>query len=269
MSYGVSPVSLSSFKSSAMTCRIRRQAASALLLAALLGPCLPGAAAAQEPTSGWTVGVAGAAVSRYIWRGELLDRAALQPDVSLAHGAFTVGVWSSWGLYGNDALDGRTFKEIDTYVSWVRDLRPGELTLNATDYYFPGPGDPGRFSNFGGVVNGQATGAHTVEVGAAFAPSVVPLTFMVAWNVYNDPDHSLFAQVSSQVSLPFVDLDGDIGFLLNDSPHYYGNRAGHAMDYTLRATRTFSIGTLKPYVSAAVVRSVVVDGTYGVFAVGF
>jgi hypothetical protein len=250
--------------------RIRSQAMRALMLAAILSPGCPGVAAAQaEPSRGWTLNVDGALVSRYIWRGELLDEADLQPDVHVADQRFTVGVWSAWGVRRDDNLGGRTYKEVDTYVSWDREFRGGELMLTGTDYYFPGPGDTGRFTNFGGVVNGRSTGAHTDEIAAQYTPSAVPVTCMVAWNAYNDPDHSLFAELSSRVSLRFVRLDGDIGFLLNDSPHYYHRLAGHAMEYALRATHSFSLRSLEPYVSAAVVRSAVMGRTYGVFAIGF
>lgn len=243
-----------------------------LLLAALLSLCVPGAAVAQtKGATSWSLGVGGEVVSRYIWRGELLDGADVQPDIHVEHGDLTIGVWSAWGLYTRDDLGGRTYKEMDTYVSWDQGFDVGDLILTGTDYYFPGPGDSGRFTNFGGVVNGQATGAHTDEISAEFDPRVVPLTVMVAWNAYNDPDHALFARVGSDVTVPLVaiGLHGDIGFLLKDSPNYYGSLAGHAMDYTLRATRSFSLGGLHPHVSAAVVRAPAVGGTYGVFAIGF
>jgi hypothetical protein len=250
--------------------RNRSQAVRALMLAAILSPGCPGVAAAQaEPSGGWTVTVEGALVSRYIWRGEVLDRANLQPDVHVSDRTVTIGVWSAWGVERNPDLNGRDYEEIDTYLSWDREFGAGELTLTGTDYYFPGPGDTGRFTNFGGVVNGQSTGAHTEEIAGQFTPSAVPVTCMVAWNAYNDPDHSLFAELSSQVSLRFVRLDGDIAFLLKDSPRFYHNLAGQAMEYALRATHSFSLRSFEPYVSAAVVRSAVVGRTYGVFAIGF
>lgn len=260
-----------------MTHRILNSAGRALLFAALLSPFLPGMAAAQADSgSGWGVGVSGEIVSRYLWRGLLLDRGGIQPDVYVEHGNLTVGVWSAWGLWKNNDpesdLYGSTYQEIDTYLSWDQDVSVGTLTFTGTDYYYPMlPGDAGSFTNFKGVKNGEATGAHTVELAAEFAPNIVPLSVMVAWNAYNDPDHAVYAQVNGSVTVPVVniDLDGDIGFLLKDSPNYYGNLAGHAMEYTLKATRSFPLFGFEPYISAAVTRAPAMGTTYGIFAIGF
>lgn len=260
-----------------MTHRIPNSVGRVLLFAALLSPFVPGKVAAQTDSgSSWSVGVNGEIVSRYLWRGLLLDRGGIQPDVHVEHGNLTVGVWSAWGLWKNGDTEsdvyGSTYQEIDTYLSWDQGFGAGDLTLTGTDYYYPYlPGDAGSFSNFKGVKDGEATGAHTLELAAEFAPSAVPLSFMVAWNAYNDPDHALYAQVNGSVTVPVVDidLDGDIGFLLKDSPNYYGNLAGHAMEYTLKATRSFSIAGFEPYVSAAVTRAPAMGTTYGVFAIGF
>ena len=247
-----------------MTRWIRSPAVRALLLAASSSVWLPCRVAAQEAeASSWTFSVAGELVSRFIWRGlELHDKPSLQPEALLEYGSLSFGLWTSLPLGGS-------YKEVDIYVSWYRQFSAGELTVTGTDYFYPGqPGDFGDFFNYGGVVDGEATGAHTIELGAEFTPSVAPVTFMLAWNAYNDPDRSLFGQVSGDVSLPLFDLTGEFGFLLNDSPDYYGAGAWHATNYTVRASRSFPLGSLEPHVSVALIRSAIMDEYYWVFAVG-
>lgn len=236
----------------------------ALLLAALLTPCLPGTGAAQDDGPiAWSFGVGGEIVSQYVWRGLLLhDQPSIQPDLHVEHGNFSAGVWSSWPLKGD-------VNEIDTYLSWFQEVAAGEFGLTLTDYYYPHiNGDLGTFTNFDGVVDGEATGGHTLEIGAEFSPTAIPLTFTAAWNAYNDPDHALYGAVSGEVSVPSLfDLDGEIGLLLKDSPSYYGASAG-LMGLRVRATRSLTLGTLEPYVSIAYNRSTFLKENYWVFALG-
>jgi hypothetical protein len=237
----------------------------ALLFAALLMPLAPRAAAAQEDgPAGLSFGISGELVSQYVWRGlRLHDKPSLQPDVYVSKGELTLGVWSSWPLKGD-------VNEMDTYLSWDKELPAGDLSLTVTDYFLPYLGtDSGWFTNFDGVVNGEATGAHTVEFGAEFTPSAVPLTFMAAWNAYNDPDHALYGAVSSEVSVPMLfDLGGELGFLLKDSQDYYGGSAG-LFNVGVHATRSFTLGVVEPYVTVGYTRNAAVKENYWVFAVGF
>ncbi len=223
-----------------------------------------GGAAQEDAPAGWSFGVSGDIVSQYVWRGlRLHDHPSVQPDIHVEHGGFSAGVWSSWPLEGD-------VNEIDSYVSWSRDATAGAFGLTLTDYYYPYlQGDAGSFTNFGGVVDGEATGGHMLEIGAEFTPAALPLTFMVGWNAYNDPDHALYAAVSSEFSVPTLfDLDGAVGFLLGDSPNYYGADAG-LTNFMVRATRSISLGAFEPHVSAAYTRNAFLNENYWVFALGF
>ncbi|MEQ9401346.1 MAG: hypothetical protein RJQ04_19425 [Longimicrobiales bacterium] len=248
-----------------MTSTIRSSIGRALPLAAALTLGLPALAQAQdEEASGVTVGVAGEIVNQFVWRGLLLnDGLSLQPDVWLESGNLSFGVWSSIPLDGD-------FSEVDTYLSWYQELPVGELTLTAFDQFYPGEEDEfDDFGNFGGVEDGEPTGAHTVELVAEFSPTALPLDFMLGWNVWNDPDKALYARVGTGLSFPAFDLDGAIGFSLNDSPYYYGSEGGDVLDYVVSASRAFALGAFEPYASVTYVRSAVEDANYWVFALGF
>ncbi len=241
-----------------MTHRIPRPSARRmLLLAVVLSAVLPVAGAAQQASkkTPWTIGADGELVSQYVWRGLVLNsHPSIQPEVYLEHGNFDLGVWASYPFDGS-------YREIDTYLSWSHSFPAGELDLNAQDYYYP------QYSGFFDF--SQAAGGHTGELSGAFTPTAVPLTFTLAWNAYDDPDHSVFAKVSGEHSLDgIVDLDANIGFLLNNSPYYYGGSAGDVTNYTIKATRSFPLGRLSPHVSVALTRSALLRKTLWVFAVG-
>ncbi len=239
-----------------MTYRIRRSSGLGLLLAAALSACLPGNGAAQQDSSSspWSVGADGELVSQYVWRGLVLNnRVNVQPEVYVGYNNWTLGVWASWPFDGS-------YREIDSYLSYAYTMRPGELDLTLQDYYYP---ESGGFFDFS-----RATGAHTGELQASFSPSAAPVSVMLGWNVYDDPNHSLFGRVSGHVNLHVVKLQGDIGMLLNDSPYYYGGSGGTVTDYTIKATRGFSLGFGNPHVSVALTRSGLLHRTLWVFAIG-
>ena len=246
-----------------MTHWIQRSTGRAFLLVALFGVFAAAPLSGQEEEGpAWSVGFAGELTSQFIWRGlELHDGPSFQPDVWLERGNVAIGIWSSW------ALDGE-YHEVDTYISWYHELPVGELTLLATDYFYPK--EDFGFFEFGGVKDGEPTGGHTVELGAQFSPSALPLTFELGWNAYGDPDKALFGGVGTEFSIPMLfDVGAEAGFLLNDSPWYYEADAGQLLDYRVSVSRGLSLGNFEPYVSAAVVRSALMEKTYWVFAVGF
>jgi len=221
---------------------------------------LPGSAEAQDEEGGVTFGVNGEVVSQYVWRGFKLYGTSLQPDAWMSLGNLTVGVWSSIALEGD-------FNEFDYYVSWYSELPVGELTLTWQDYFYPeADGDLGDFFNF--ASGGE--GAHTVEILGEFSPTALPVTFLGGWNALNDPDHSAYGGVRTDISLPSFDLSAEVGMALNESPDYYGTEAGDIMYYGATVSRGLPvIGSLGPYVSASVIHSPIEDKTFWVFALGF
>ena len=224
------------------------------VLAAAFIPFAPSGASAQ-------VGIAGEVTSSYVWRGfEIDDAFQAQPDVWFDVGNLTFGAWSSWALNGDGS-------EIDLYVSLYKELPFGELNLSVTDYFYPqAEGDLSSFSNF----NGGGDGAHMRELGAEFTPTAAPLTFMVAWNAYNDPDNAAYGQVGTDFSLgDFADVHGEAGLLLTDSENYYGGSAGDITHFGVFLSRGLSLGEVAPYISTGFVRSEIEDSNYWIFAIGF
>ncbi len=68
-------------------------------------------------------------VSGYVWRGQNLGSAAIQPFASVSYEGIILGAWGSYGIA--DATD---TKELDLTLSYTT----GGLTLGVTDYWFSG-----------------------------------------------------------------------------------------------------------------------------------
>ncbi len=128
-------------------------------------------------------------VSRYIWRGvELAKSASIQPAFTASHGSFSVGTWASYSLSPQAA----GADEHDFWVSYGF----GRFSVTVTDYYFPGAANNDLF-DFSD--NGQ--GAHVLEAALGFdGGDDFPLAVLLAANVYNDPDNSLYLEFSWQTA---------------------------------------------------------------------
>ncbi len=90
---------------------------------------------AQEK-SPWTTGFD--LYSSYVWRGTKFGSGpALQPIVKYNKGGFTIGGWGSY------CFDTNVAAEADLFTSYAFALgEKSSLTLNLTDYYFPGETSP-------------------------------------------------------------------------------------------------------------------------------
>lgn len=64
-------------------------------------------------------------VSSYIWRGQDLGNAAIQPSVSLSYNGFSLGAWASYGVVESSE------KEIDLFLGYS----VGGFSIGVTDYF--------------------------------------------------------------------------------------------------------------------------------------
>lgn len=65
-------------------------------------------------------------VSNYIWRGQDLGGAAIQPSIGVSYKGLSLTAWGSYGLLDKDGT-----KEIDLTLAYTT----GGLTVGLTDYY--------------------------------------------------------------------------------------------------------------------------------------
>jgi hypothetical protein len=129
------------------------------------------------------------AFSRYVWRGQYLDRRAVfEPGVSITANGLTVGYWSNWGVTSNDPINSG---ESDYYLSYAYTI--GNLTLSAghTWYGYPGTGTSSKEFYFSASYNCFLTPTiavyHDYEDGRKFGKGdsdYFDLTLSQTWDLY-------------------------------------------------------------------------------------
>ncbi len=171
-----------------------------ILLSTLAFLLFVGPATAQELSIGADV------VSRYVWRGfDLGESFSVQPTLEFSQGNFAIGSWASYSI----AADGSLANEHDLYLSFAA----GPVSFGVTDYYFPSPstGEDFGFFNF----DGDGEGAHIIEPFVSIGGTEsLPVTLYAAVNVHNDPDNSVYLEVS----YPFTVAGTDLGIALGVTP---------------------------------------------------
>lgn len=93
------------------------------LVATMAMPLMASAQDEVEATVGADV------VSNYIWRGQDLGGAAIQPSVGLSYKGVSLSAWGSYGI-----MDRHDTKEIDLTLAYTT----GGLTIGLTDYFCVG-----------------------------------------------------------------------------------------------------------------------------------
>jgi len=165
--------------------------------------------------------------SRYMWRGLNLSKAPVfEPYASFLFHGLELSFYGVYGLSESEAkhpdfekpsnpgaiyqphLDKIAFSQIISNLFYNFGTEIGTFTLGVTGYYFPDMllkqstinslGDTG-FVYINPLWNNwedNREGAHTVEANFRYSGNEdFPLWVVVAYNFYNDPDNSVFAEV--------------------------------------------------------------------------
>ena len=77
--------------------------------------------------------ISGDIVSQYIWRGQDLGNAAIQPTLGIAYKGLSLSAWGSYGIANSDDT-----KELDLTLTYTR----GGFNIGITDYWTNDGGDP-------------------------------------------------------------------------------------------------------------------------------
>lgn len=114
-------------------------------------------------------------VSRYVWRGlDIGDAPSIQPYLKHTAGRLTIGTWGAYPFTAGTAVN-----EHDLYASYAR----GALEVGVTEYFFP---DGGDYFDF------QVEGNHVIEPYISYSG---PVSVLLAVNVLNDPDNSVYLEL--------------------------------------------------------------------------
>ncbi|NLT52622.1 MAG: hypothetical protein GXX85_17095 [Ignavibacteria bacterium] len=186
-------------------------------------------------------------VSRYVWRGfDFGNTASIQPGVSFGYSGLEAGFWGSYPL----TTTSNGSEEIDTYISYTLSTEnSGEFTLSATDYYYPNSGL--KIGNF----KDKGNGAHTIEAALGYAgPENLPISLLVAANVYNDDENNIYFQAGYSTALQDVGVDVFIGGTPGSDNALYGTtefnliNVGLTLSKEIKITDSFSLPVFGSYI---------------------
>lgn len=184
------------------------------------------------PNAGAQVSVGADILSRYVWRGvDYGNSPSFQPSLALTIGNFKLGTWGAYSFAGS----GTPFAEHDIWASFDIPTSAGTFSALYTDYYYPSAGL--KYFNF----EGEGTGAHTLEVGIAYAgPETVPLTVKAYFNVHNDPDKSAYVELGYPVAVQSVRLNFFVGGSAGKS-FWYGTEQAAVINVGFTASKSITV----------------------------
>ena len=197
-----------------------------LVLFALLAPV----AQAQSVSLGADL------VSRYIWRGtDFGQSASIQPSLAVSGNGLEIGSWASYSL----SADGSRANEHDVWIGYAIDTESsGSFGFGVTDYYFPSPRSLGFFD-----YSGDGEGAHWIEPYVSFSgPESFPLTFYGAMMAHNDPDNSVYLELSAPVMVGDVEMSLTAG-MVGGKSDFYGTSGAAVVNLGLAASKEIPLWT--------------------------
>lgn len=171
--------------------------------------------------------------SRYIWRGLNLggDSPSLQPGLSYSTYGFTAGFWGAYSYPGS----GTVYAENDIFASYSYTLeKTGTFSIFASDYYIPSVGIPfGYYQKSGG--------AHVIEAGLGYSgPESFPVSVSGYYNLYGDPDNSVYIQLGYPFTIEDATLTPSIGIVPAKSVYYVTDKAA-ILNISITAAKSISI----------------------------
>ena len=195
-----------------------------------MGLVLSSTALAQEKVE---TTVSGDFVSSYIWRGQDLGSAAVQPTLGVAYKGLSLTAWGSYGLTNPDDV-----KEFDLTLGYA----VGGFNIGLTDYWFSVGLDPdARYFKY------DAHGTNHVfeaTVGYDFGPVALAWYTNIAGNDGENKDgkraYSSYVEANVPFSLAGVDWKATAG-VVPYATTLYGTTGFAVTNLSLRATKEIKV----------------------------
>lgn len=188
-------------------------------------------ASAQDKVEG---SVAADVVTRYVWRGQVLGDAAIQPSASLSYKGLSLSGWASIGFMSPSTET----KEYDLTLSYTT----GGFNVGITDYYFNTPGRNNQYFDY----RAHST-QHVFEanVGYDFGPVAVQWYTNFAGedgtNKSGKRAYSSYFQVSAPFKLATCDWLATVG-AVPYATSFYSDVNGFAVtNISLRCTKEIPV----------------------------
>lgn len=172
-------------------------------------------------------------VSRYIWRGQELGDAAVQPTASLSYKGLSLSAWGSFGF-----LNTTDAKEFDLTLAYTT----GGFNVGITDYYFSNYGAENKYL----LYDAHKT-AHVFEanIGYDFGPVAVQwFTNFSGDDGVNEKGkraYSSYVELNAPFKLAGLDWDATVGAVPYETS-FYSTASGFAVtNVALKATKELKI----------------------------
>lgn len=158
------------------------------------------AANAQDKVEG---SVSADVVSRYVWRGQALGDAAIQPSAGLSYKGFSLSAWGSYGF-----LNTQDAKEFDLTLAYTK----GGFNVGVTDYWFSYYGEDNKYFEYRAHDTKHVWEAN---IGYDFGPLAIQWYTNFAGadgcNKSGDRAYSSYVQLSAPFTLASCDWTATVG----------------------------------------------------------
>lgn len=168
-------------------------------------------------------------VSTYVWRGQKLDGAAIQPTLGLEWGGLSLSAWGSTGFVGDS-------RELDFTLSYSI----GGFTVGLTDYWCAD--SETKYFDF------TAETPHVAELNLGYDFGPVALNWYtncigaVGCNMEGKKAYSSYIEVSAPFSLGGIDWSAAVG-ATPWATDYYGSEGFAVVCASLTATKELTFGS--------------------------
>lgn len=197
-----------------------------------MGLVLGGTTLAQNEEKVETI-ISGDIVSSYIWRGQNLGSAAIQPTLGVGYKGLSLTAWGSYGLVNSDDV-----KELDLTLAYSF----GGLNIGVTDYWFDAGLDPdNRYFKY------DAHGTnHLFEANIGYDFGIASLQWFTNFagndGVNNDGKRAYSSYVEAAVpfklsSIEWTATAGAVPFATT----FYGTSGFAVTNLSLRATKEIKV----------------------------
>ncbi|MBO4720441.1 MAG: hypothetical protein J5658_11285 [Prevotella sp.] len=179
--------------------------------------------------------VSGDIVSSYIWRGQDLGSAAVQPTLGIGYKGLSLSAWGSYGL-----VNPADTKEFDLTLAYAI----GGLNIGITDYWFSAGQDPeNRYFKY------DAHGTNHVfeaNIGYDFGLASLQWYTNIAGNDGTNKDgkraYSSYVEANVPFKLATVDWTATVGAVPFATSAYNGWTSGFAVtNVSLKATKDIKV----------------------------
>jgi hypothetical protein len=209
---------------------------SVIIVAFVCAVCAVSVEAQEESALDFSVGAD--VVSSYVWRGQYLGGASIQPGVGLSVGGFSAGVWGS-----TDIVNLVSPKEFDLSVGY----EISGVSLGITDYWIvPQDDSRPRYFNY----DKDKETAHTFEVTVGYTLPVESFPLSLSWSTNfagfdgvksnGKTAYSSYFEASYPFSVKNISLDAAIG-LTPWETSFYGAGGFSVLNVSLKAAKEIKI----------------------------